>query len=97
VEHLDRLARATGALSMDGAFHDADGKLRRPGIAARLEGIGLAARRSLLALRLIAGSERIVGNPSLIGKVRLARHSRVIQSRILQSESNTFHMPTNRY
>jgi len=26
VEHLDRLARATGALSMDGAFHDADGK-----------------------------------------------------------------------
>jgi hypothetical protein len=28
---------------------------------------------------------------------RFARHSRVIQSRILQSESNTFHMPTNRY
>jgi hypothetical protein len=34
--------------------------------------IGLAARRSLLALRLIADSERIVGNPSLIGKVRFA-------------------------
>jgi len=37
-------------------------------MAARLEGIGLAARRSLLALRLIAGSERIVDNPEVIQK-----------------------------
>ena len=51
---------------MDRAFHDADGK---PGFNYAdwgwphgLEGIGLAERRSLLALRLIAGSERIVGN-----------------------------------
>ena len=34
-------------------------------MAARLEAIGLAARSSLLALRLIAGSERIVDNSEI--------------------------------
>jgi|GEM_PF-5942771 len=55
---------------MDGAFHDADGK---PGFNFVSTGdrhtaawIGPAARRSLLALRLIADSERIVGNPYLV-------------------------------
>jgi hypothetical protein len=37
----------------------------------------------------------LVGNPSLVGKVRFARHSRVIQSRILQFGKPTFQMSTD--
>jgi len=64
VEHLDRLARATGRSLWTELFMtptENPASTSPTGDRHTAGWIGLAARRSLLALRLIADSERIVG------------------------------------